>query len=120
MPPAVRKIQAAAVELFNVSREDLLGPKRSRLLRNARAYAMQRVRSEIVVNHLPPSYPQIGRWFGKHHTAVLYLCDTRIRDARLARWMRSSRRPSTAVDKACGPLVGDCISSLPPHPQAVT
>lgn len=63
-------IDAVAVE-DGVSVADLLGPSQRIVHSDARRKAWARIRDLQKPDRLPFSYPQIGRWFGRHHTTVL-------------------------------------------------
>lgn len=67
----VDDVQRVACEYFGVTREQLLGRKRSQNIALCRQVAMYLVRDLLGL-----SYPQIGQSFGgRDHTTALYACD---------------------------------------------
>lgn len=66
----------------NVAPWEVFSAIRNRRVSTARHLAMQIVRAAIVVNGKPPSYPQIGSWFGRDHTSVRNGCGFRKLDRR--------------------------------------
>jgi chromosomal replication initiator protein len=86
--PKVEQITASpdtilevAVEILNVSMEDLKGSSRRREISNARHIAMYLMRQ-----HTDLSLPRIGEKFGgKDHTSVMYSCD------KIAKQLRKDR-----------------------------
>lgn len=73
VPLRVLQIMRDACDRHGVTLGELLGPSRSRLACRCRRSAMARVRGEVVINGRPASYPLIGRWFNRDHSAVMYL-----------------------------------------------
>jgi chromosomal replication initiation ATPase DnaA len=51
---------------------DVLGDTRIRAVYYARSEAMRRVRNMTTLCGRRPSLPQIGKWFDRDHTSVLY------------------------------------------------
>ena len=51
----------------------VLSPVCHREISHARQEVMRTIRSEIIMpNGRPPSYPLIGKWFGRDHSTVVY------------------------------------------------
>lgn len=80
MPPSVRAIILAVAQETGVPVATMLGERRTQLVYRARREAMGRVRETIKIGGRAPSYPLMGRWFGKDHTTVLYSCKDRLRE----------------------------------------
>lgn len=71
MPPAVVQIIREVAEITGVPAEHILSARRDRRTHQARAAAMCFVRM-LRFPSGPPSYPQIGKWFGgRDHTTVM-------------------------------------------------
>lgn len=62
---AIAEIQRATAAHFGLTREELLGPGRSR------CYAWPRQVGMAIAREHGHSLPKIGRKFGRHHTTVL-------------------------------------------------
>lgn len=62
--PRVREIIRDVAEEHGFSPADLVGPLSRKLLCRARYDCWARIRAQIVIAGAPPSYNQIGRWFG--------------------------------------------------------
>ncbi len=57
---------------YGASIGDVLAPTRvSKSASEARDAAFAAVRAVPTISGKTPSYPLIGRWFGRHHTAVM-------------------------------------------------
>jgi chromosomal replication initiation ATPase DnaA len=72
MPASVRAIIREVAAAHGVAVGDLLSRSVIRKTAAARHAAMQAVRARVVIYHRPPSMPQIGVWFGRDHTSVVY------------------------------------------------
>lgn len=70
-PDRIEAIIAAVAEAHRVSPADITGPSLARAHSAARLEAMARCRELVFADGKPPSFPQIGRWFGRHHTCAL-------------------------------------------------
>lgn len=64
IPPRVREIIAETAEEHGFTASDLVGTLSRKLLCHARYDCWARIRARIVIAGAPPSYNQIGRWFG--------------------------------------------------------
>jgi chromosomal replication initiation ATPase DnaA len=64
IPPRVREIIQEVAEEHGFTPEDLVGHLSRKALCHARYDAWARIRERIVISGAPPSYHQIGRWFG--------------------------------------------------------
>ncbi len=73
IPPRVAAVIREVAEAHQVSVESLLIKSRRHGLDAARAEAMWRVRALYWphMGRFRPSYPMIGRWFGRDHTSVI-------------------------------------------------
>ncbi len=75
IPPRVAAVIREVALDHEVSVEGLLGPRHLKKLAAARRDAMWRVRAlrwpRMFMGRSHPSYPQIGRWFGRHHSTVI-------------------------------------------------
>lgn len=75
MPPRVRAIalQVSLARFVPLSRmfSYQRGQRDEWHVTAARREVWRRVREEIRVNGAPPSYPLMGRWFGRHHSTIL-------------------------------------------------
>lgn len=78
MPPSVRAILISVAAAYALPVNVILSGDRTQLVYRARQEAMQRVRLEIKISGRRPSYPLIGRWFGRDHTSVIHACRDRI------------------------------------------
>ncbi len=75
IPPRVLNIIQAVAFGHGVSLCAVLGERRTQILVSARHEAMWRVRAlqwRGMGRHGHPSYPQIGRWFNRDHSTVVY------------------------------------------------
>ena len=80
-------IMNVAVEILNVSAEDLTGNSRRREISNARHITMYLMRQ-----HTDLSLPRIGEKFGgKDHTTVMYSCD------KIAKQLRTDRQLNQTI-----------------------
>jgi chromosomal replication initiator protein len=74
MVPA--RVQAIILEVALAHRvlpSDIVGQRRLQRMVKPRWEAMARVRALRLADGRPPSYPQIGRWFGdRDHSTVMY------------------------------------------------
>lgn len=64
IPPRVREIIQEVAEEHGFTPDDLVGHLSRKALCHARYDAWARIRERIVIAGAPPSYNQIGRWFG--------------------------------------------------------
>ena len=64
IPPRVRDIIREVAEEHGFAPEDLIGPLSRKALCWARYDAWARIRERIVIAGRPPSFHQIGLWFG--------------------------------------------------------
>jgi len=70
LTPTIHRVQELACEVFSVTREELISPRRSGHIAWARQVAMYLARE-----HTGTSLPTIGSQFGgRNHTTVLYAC----------------------------------------------
>lgn len=70
VPPKVEEIQRVVARHFNISREDMVSARRTRVIVRPRQIAMF-----VAKMHTPRSLPEIGRRFGgRDHTTVLHAC----------------------------------------------
>lgn len=71
-PPRIRaEIQQKSAEL-GFSAQEILSDNTSWLVSWARGDVMRHIRETVVMaDGRPPSYPQIGRWFGRDHSSVI-------------------------------------------------
>ena len=75
-PISIRRIQETVSSHFHISLEDLVSPRRTRDLVNARQIAMYLARE-----HVKASFPEIAKKFGgRDHSTVIHAC-TKIRQA---------------------------------------
>lgn len=65
MTPRVRQYAEEAAQRFDATAEDILGPSRRRGPFLGRRAVILRLRADGF------SFPQIGRWLGRHHTTIL-------------------------------------------------
>lgn len=73
MPLWARRIVVAVAEKHGVGIADIIGTSRVRAIVAARNEAYYLIRTGIQTSTgKHPSYPQIGDWFGREHTGVLY------------------------------------------------
>lgn len=72
IPPRVRAIIRSAALEHGVTPADILGDSRSRKITRARWEAMEACRELVMPGGDNPSFPQIGRWFGRDHSTVMY------------------------------------------------
>lgn len=72
-PPRIRvAIQQKSADL-GFSAQEILSDDTSWLVSWARGDVMRHIRETVVMaDGRPPSYPQIGAWFGRNHTSVLH------------------------------------------------
>jgi len=68
LPPRIAKIIRDVAGERGVRVAEILSPCRRRPVAYARWEAMRRVRALAPT----PSYPRIGRWFGRDHSSVIY------------------------------------------------
>ncbi len=73
VPLRVLQIMRDACDVHAVTLGELLSPSRTNRACRCRRSAMTRVRGEVVINGRPASYPLIGRWFNRDHSAVMSL-----------------------------------------------
>lgn len=73
IPPRILNVIAAVAFEHKVAVDDVLGRSGERQVEMARKEAMRCVR-RLTYAGKEPSYPQIGRWFDRHHTTVLHAC----------------------------------------------
>jgi len=72
MPTRVRDIIIAVAAEHHIKPGDILGPSATRVNSRARWVAYARVMSEVSIRGQAPSLPQMGVWFNRDHTTVLY------------------------------------------------
>lgn len=72
MPDSVWEIILQTCKDFEVPPIQLFSPLQTKAVARTRAEAMRRVREIVRIAQMKPSYPQIGRWFNRDHTSVLY------------------------------------------------
>lgn len=70
IPAFARRILSEVADDAGVSLPDLLSTSRSRALTPVRSLAIQRLRSHVMPCGRPPSYRQIGPWFGRQPMSV--------------------------------------------------
>lgn len=69
-PPArARKIIAEVAAAYELTPDDLTGPRRHKHLMEPRWLAMRRIREEL--NY---TFPQIGRLFNRDHSSIIWAC----------------------------------------------
>jgi hypothetical protein len=73
VPLRVLQIMRDACDRHGVTLGELLSPSRTVTACRCRRYAMSRVRGEVEIDGRPASYPLIGRWFNRDHSAVMSL-----------------------------------------------
>ena len=73
IPTKVHKIIAETAAEYGVTLADVLGDVTARRFSRPRQEAMRRV-SVMPWRGSVASYPQIGDWFNRDHTTVLYAC----------------------------------------------
>jgi len=72
MPERIRQTVARRSWELGYDPKDILSSAVYREVSHARHEVMRTVRDEITMpNGKPPSYPLIGRWFGRDHTTVI-------------------------------------------------
>ena len=75
IPDRVVAIMCNVAKAHGVSPADILGRRTLAKISKARREAMYAVRAlEWGAAGAPPSYPQIGRWFGRDHTTIVVAC----------------------------------------------
>lgn len=73
MPERIRETVARRSWELGYDPRDILSDAVYREVSRARHEVMREVRDTIVMpNGRPPSWPQIGGWFGRDHTSVIY------------------------------------------------
>lgn len=71
-PPVIVAIAREVAEQHGFTVDQLVGPSPRHDLARARFCAWNRIRTEVRFRGLPPSLPQIGKWFGRDHTSILH------------------------------------------------
>lgn len=66
----------------NVSVQEVFSRNKTQRVHAARRMAMWVCRNHMVIAGKPPSFPQIGTWFGRDHNTVMHACG----------WRRKARR----------------------------
>jgi chromosomal replication initiator protein len=74
IPHRVLQMIKAVAWDHGVSVAEILGNGRRARICAARRDAMRAVRWMDFGDGRQPSYPQIGRWFGRDHTTVIHAC----------------------------------------------
>ena len=72
LPPRVRAVIREVGEEFCISDADMLGSRSDRTAVNARWMAWSKLRELRLPSGQQISYPQIGAWFRRDHTTVIY------------------------------------------------
>lgn len=72
MPERIRAIIDRVATEHRVQPVDLVGPSATRKTSRARWAAYACIVDTVTIAGSPPSLPQIGRWFNRDHTTVLY------------------------------------------------
>ena len=70
-PPSVVAIVEEVAAEHGFTASQLFGPWRRYDICRARFECWGRLRTELKFASGPPSLPQIGSWFGRHHTSVM-------------------------------------------------
>lgn len=73
-PDRVNAIIRNVAREHGVSTDDILGRGKTVRVSTARAEAISQCRQLIEIAGKPPSYPQIGQWFGLDHSSVIHAC----------------------------------------------
>lgn len=73
LPPRISAIIAEVAAERGVSVAEMMSRTRRAKLYAARQEAMKRVRA-LTLQCGQPSFPQIGRWFDRHYSSVIYAC----------------------------------------------
>jgi chromosomal replication initiator protein len=72
-PPVIVAIVQQVADEHGFTLAQLVGPSPRHDLARARFCAWYRIRNEVRFRNLPPSLPQIGKWFGgRDHTSILH------------------------------------------------
>lgn len=72
MPERIRAVVVRRSYELGYDPAEIVSTSVVRHVAHARFDVMRAVRDEIIMpNGKPPSYPQIGRWFGRDHTTVI-------------------------------------------------
>lgn len=71
MPLRVREILHEVAEAHKQPVRIILSREQGRAASEARYAVWRRIRAEMRICGLPPSYPMIGRWFDRDHTSVI-------------------------------------------------
>lgn len=73
MPPSVVVMVRRKCWELGYKPERIISGDVSRNISHARQEVMRTIRDTVVMaDGLPPSYPVIGRWFGRDHTSVIH------------------------------------------------
>lgn len=72
MPASVRRIIDETAATVGSNALELVGPRAIHRLAHARWKAWARIMDEVTINGREPSLPQVGIWFNRDHTTVLY------------------------------------------------
>ena len=76
MPERIRLMVTERSWELGYNPRDIVSSDVTQHVSHARHEVMRTVRDEIVMpNGKPPSYPLIGRWFGRDHTTVIHACE---------------------------------------------
>lgn len=70
-PERVTQIVVEVAAAFRIEAALILSWDRRRPVFAARVAAMRRCRDELVISGRSPTFPMIGRWFGRDHTSVM-------------------------------------------------
>jgi len=72
MPSRMSTIVRDTCAEFGVDPKKIFEDDRRWPLAHIRQETWRRVRATTMTNGKPPSYPRIGRWFGRDHTSILF------------------------------------------------
>lgn len=72
MKPSIALIIADVAEYYHLATAELIAPGHARREVRPRQIAMWLCRRLAAVNGAPPSYPEIGRAFGRDHTTAIH------------------------------------------------
>lgn len=75
LPARVLNIIRNVAGEHGVEPRDILGRRRLGKIARARQEAMHHCRRMEWAEGKPPSFPQIGVWFGRDHSTVIYACE---------------------------------------------
>jgi len=93
MPASVRRIIDETAATVGSNAQEMVGPRAFHRLAHARWRAWARIMDEVTINGREPSLPQVGVWFNRDHTTVLYGLRRLASDMT---WVKRSRRNGPA------------------------